>query len=510
MSPPRKIVIVGAGINGLVAANYLRRAGCEVTVLERSDRVGGACVSETAVIDGIEQDFALGASTLGLMQDFVWRETGLADRLKIWAPDQPDLVYFPGSERPVRAFADPGALAREFAAHWDERGDVRAYQEDLEQVVGFLQAGYRAGRPPSLEDAEAQLGVKLTKLWISGNARDLLDHYFTAEQTKVYLSMDVTESGPVSLSESYSAFLIPMMSSGSIFGGDYGYVKGGIWKITEELDRINQELGVQVVLSCEAREVDMNARVVRYCGTSGANGLQFDHLLFATDPQTAARLSGDLSLIEATGIEKVIGTSGKLNLMFRAPVEWKHAGGSGIDTAFRYFFATETLAELEAATIAVTTGEVFAPGYFQVYCEGASMRQMGIDEPFERLAVFFKNLSLGPKGEKLPDVEEAVKALILSHIVNAEDCVWSQLLTPRDLQHRFGFPGGNIDHTALVAGQSFHERHYSANPGRRFYQFGPYENASICAAGSYPCGSVAGTPAYMCAHELTRSWSGGT
>jgi phytoene dehydrogenase-like protein len=99
----QKIAVIGAGINGLVAANYLQRAGHQVTLLERSDRVGGACVSETAEVNGVRQDYALGASTLGLMQDFVWRETGLADRLQIRAVSHPDLVFFPGATQRVLA-----------------------------------------------------------------------------------------------------------------------------------------------------------------------------------------------------------------------------------------------------------------------------------------------------------------------------------------------------------------------------------------------------------------------
>ena len=47
-----RIAVIGAGINGLVAAHYLRRAGCAVTMLERSPRPGGACVYETATVDG--------------------------------------------------------------------------------------------------------------------------------------------------------------------------------------------------------------------------------------------------------------------------------------------------------------------------------------------------------------------------------------------------------------------------------------------------------------------------
>ena len=40
------VAIIGAGHNGLVAANYLAKAGLRVLVAERSDRVGGACVTD--------------------------------------------------------------------------------------------------------------------------------------------------------------------------------------------------------------------------------------------------------------------------------------------------------------------------------------------------------------------------------------------------------------------------------------------------------------------------------
>ena len=293
------------------------------------------------------------------------------------------------------------------------------------------------------------------------------------------------------------------MASGSVFGGDYGYVKGGIWKITSELDAINRELGVKVLLNCTAHEADPASGKVRYEDPSGDGELHFDHLVFATDRQTAARLSGIDGLIATTQQEQVLGTSGKLNLMFRKPIQWKHdTAMPEADAAFRYLFATETLEEMDAAALAVTDGADYAPGYFQIYCEGAAMRQMGLDEPFERLAVFFKNLALGQTGEQLAAVEEEVRGRVLAHIDNPEDCAWSRLLTPRDLQQTFGFPGGNIEHTMLVGEQVYDNRHYSSDTARRFYQFGAFENASICGSSAYPCGSVAGTPAYMCVKEL--------
>ncbi len=138
---PQNITVIGAGINGLVAANYLARAGHRITLLERSDRVGGACVSETAEVNGIRQDYALGATTLGLMQDFVWRETGLADCLQGRAVTHPNLVFFPGIEQPTRIYSDASQAAREFAEKWGEQGDLMAYRADEDRVVRFLQAG---------------------------------------------------------------------------------------------------------------------------------------------------------------------------------------------------------------------------------------------------------------------------------------------------------------------------------------------------------------------------------
>ena len=46
MSDETRVVIVGGGHNGLVAAGYLSRAGLNVQVLERRDVVGGAVVTE--------------------------------------------------------------------------------------------------------------------------------------------------------------------------------------------------------------------------------------------------------------------------------------------------------------------------------------------------------------------------------------------------------------------------------------------------------------------------------
>jgi flavin-dependent dehydrogenase len=48
-------VVIGAGHNGLVAANYLAKGGFSVGVFERSDRVGGACVTNERLSRATQQ-----------------------------------------------------------------------------------------------------------------------------------------------------------------------------------------------------------------------------------------------------------------------------------------------------------------------------------------------------------------------------------------------------------------------------------------------------------------------
>jgi phytoene dehydrogenase-like protein len=136
--------------------------------------------------------------------------------------------------------------------------------------------------------------------------------------------------------------------------------------------------------------------------------------------------------------------------------------------------------------------------------KGAAMRQLDYGEPFDRLAVFFKNLSLNRTGAELTRVEHQVRDTLFEYIENPEDCVWTRLLMPKDLQELFLFPGGNLDHTMLTGGQTYFDRNYADDPATSFYRFGSLDNGYLCGSGTYPCGSVTGTAGYMCSQQLLR------
>src|SRR5262249_59768393 len=116
-----------AVLDALFTAHYLRRSAHPASVLARADRAGVACVSPTATVDGLTQSYALGASVLGLMPEFIFRETGLADRLDTYVPSSAKRVYFPTAGASAWIYRDPARLDQEFRERWGETGDAAAF-----------------------------------------------------------------------------------------------------------------------------------------------------------------------------------------------------------------------------------------------------------------------------------------------------------------------------------------------------------------------------------------------
>ena len=497
----KKVVVIGAGINGLVVSNYLSRDNFDVTLLEKSDKIGGACVSDSIKINGDTVSFAKGATVLGMMPDYIYNETGLSKKLKIYSPDYQKLVYFENDHTQVNIYKDANDLSKELKEKLGENGDIIGFRNDENKVINYIREGYRKGIPPNLDEADRRLGKTLVNLWIKGTARNLLNHYFTSERTKLYMGMTVIESSPESIDSPGSAFIIPLMDSGSVFDGYWGYVKNGIWQITKELEKINTSIGVVTKTSTDISNIDEVTKKVTL-----TNGKEYDYdiLVFATDPLTPSKFINNKELNKSLTSKKIIGTSGKVTVFFKNKVKWKNNNRDDkSQSSFRFVFSVDNLDEFELRSNNSLNGvSDYEPGYIQVYCEGAAQRHLGNFEKYDKLILFTKNVSFDKTGEELNDVHEKIKQKVFQYISNPSDCVKSVFLTPKDMKNEFYFPGGNIDHVMLTKGQNFDSRNYRFSDKNNFYNIGDFEDIFYCGAGSYPCGSVAGTPGYMCYKQI--------
>ncbi len=109
----RRVVVVGAGLAGLAAADALRRGGLDVIVLEASDRVGGRVLTLRGFADGqVAEAGGEFIDTEHVRMRSLARRFGLAlDDLRQAGSDLPGCVYELGRRRAADG-RDDAAVAR--------------------------------------------------------------------------------------------------------------------------------------------------------------------------------------------------------------------------------------------------------------------------------------------------------------------------------------------------------------------------------------------------------------
>jgi len=135
--PPKRVVIIGAGLAGLVAAHELKRQGHEVVVLEAQNRVGGRVYTLRSFAPGLYAE--AGAMRIPRAHDLTLAycdEFRLPLRPFVMG-NQKGLVHVGGRRMTVEeANADPTHLSFELAE--EERG--RTADELWEEAIGDLRA----------------------------------------------------------------------------------------------------------------------------------------------------------------------------------------------------------------------------------------------------------------------------------------------------------------------------------------------------------------------------------
>ncbi len=486
-------VVVGGGHNGLTAAAYLARAGQSVLVLERREQLGGACTLERPFEN---QRFLVSpcAYVVGLLDGLVIEELDLRRHGYRVTPADPNLwCPFPDGSSFAQFLDD-----EDTAAHMRENGfseaDIRgalAYEETFDRIRRLLRAGPAGdlwrGPSPSRERVEEILGdEELVSIVFEESIADTLARYVSdARLAHALFGQGVIGewAGPRDPGTA-SVHLMHAMGEVDGHGGCWGYVEGGMGRISFAIAEAAREAGATLAAGVPV------GRIVPGGGVELDSGelIRAGRVLCNADPK---RMLGALppdAVPAGFGerLERWEVRSGvvKVNAALNKLPTFTAAGS--VEPHRAMVTVTRGLDATQAAFEACARGEpaiAWAELYFQTaYDPSVAPPGRQVISAFAQYAPY--ELAEGDWDGRRDEIAGLVLDLIETYAPDVRDSVEEmQVLGPPDIEARIGLSGGNIFQGETLPDQMW---------DRRLEPRTPIEGLYLCGAGTHPAGSVIG------------------
>lgn len=491
------IIVIGAGLNGLVAANYLAKAGKRVLVLERRAMAGGQAVTEP-LGSGFGVD-ALHAG--GQLRPDIIKDLGVSVPL---TTSEPLVSLLPGGQQ-LRLTADAdertiGSIARlskQDAARWP---DFVAF---MQEAAGFLDAAYRTPMPrlPHVSLSEglplAKLALTLRRLGprdmfrviraLPMSALELTEEWFETDAVRAAVSAVAVHGatlGPMSAGSGYT-----LMHNWLNRGGlGHRRVEGGIGRLAEALVTALEARGGEIRLSTDVKGILVDNMAVRGVRLAGGEVIAGSMVVSAADPRhTLLGLVGAPELpphfVWQMQSIKMRGSVAKVHLL----TDGNHglpAGTLVIAPSVRYIERAYDAAKYgrmsQAPYLEITTSGPVVSLHYQ-YAPYALREQDWSQERtvLERSAV---DAAVGVS----PSLRESIREVVS--------------LTPLDLERTYGLTEGDLNHGQLILDQMFFMRPL---PGWSSHAT-PVEGLYLCGNGVHGGGGISGASGRNAARAILK------
>ena len=509
-------IIIGGGHNGLVAACYLARAGYKALVLERYHTVGGAAITEE-IHPGFRVSVA--SYSMSLMRPEIIETLGLPRYGFEVYPKQPSyFMPFPDGEH-LFLYAGDRERSKAAIARFSPRdaANYDAWEDFWDRCCDIIE--------PTLMQPPISLGELAERFSAAGCAddfrrlmllstTDLLDEFFENERVKATMapqSLISTMAGPGTPGSPF-VFLVHAIGR-AIQGrrGIWGYVKGGMGTVTRTLAAAARDLGVEIRTEAAVAEVLVQGGVA--AGVVLANGetIRARAVLSNADPKRTFLGLTPASALPAEFRQRIErnyrigGTVFKLNLALdelprytAAPpdVAPEICSRATVDIA-------PSLAYLERAWDDFKAGQPSREPFIEIFSQSPTDPTMA--PPGKHvLSCFCQYFPYEVAGRSWDDglreeVADRIVAKLAEYAPNIKGAVIArQMLSPLDLERRFGLTGGNIFHGEMTPDQSFNLRPLAGWSDYRTPLAGLY----LCGSGAFPGGGVTGIPGHNAAQVV--------
>ncbi|MEO6212042.1 MAG: NAD(P)/FAD-dependent oxidoreductase [Vicinamibacterales bacterium] len=512
------VLIIGAGHNGLTTAFYLAKAGHSVTMLERREVVGGCAVTE---------EFAPGfsaplANAIGPLRPSVIRDMGLLRRVEFLQPD-PRLVAL-GSDGHALAFGDIPRTMEAIRAFSSK--DADRYPEfcaTLQRLGGFL-AGLLEQTPPSLDAPAAgemwellKVGKRFRALgrtdgfrllrWGPMAVADLVAEWFEIDLLQAAVAargIFGTAQGPWSAGS--GAVLLLNAAVDPAPGGSSVMVKGGPGALSAAMADATRAAGVTIRTGAGvARILVRDGKAVGVVLEDGSE-VPGDAVISNADPRRTF-----LGLIEPVELDpsflskvrnfRARGTVAKVHLALDAIPAFRGVAnpadlhgriqiGPGIDYLERSFDASKygelpTNPYLDVTVPTIGDPSLAPPGKHVLSAHVQFVpHQLARPESWDTARDRLLGIVLATLEKFAPGISASVEA--------------SDVLTPQDLEQRYGISGGQIYHGEPALDQLFTMRPVL---GWARYRT-PIDGLFLCGSGTHPGGGITAASGQNAAREI--------
>jgi phytoene dehydrogenase-like protein len=352
--------------------------------------------------------------------------------------------------------------------------------------------------------------VALVKIFTQ-SASEFLDEWFESEQVKVTLATDGVigaNGGPRSPG---TAYILLHHCMGGIAGhrGLWGFVRGGMGMVSEAIASAAREKGVEIRTGAAVAKVLVRSGRAYAVVLENGEEIEGGQIASNLDPKiTFLRLVAERDLpadfVDAIRKFRIEGTSCKINLALNGLPEFTSYPGAPGPQHGATMHICPNIEYVERAWDDAKYGrpserpllELTVPTMYDPSLAPPGKHIMGI---FLQYAPY--TLREGTWDELREPFGDRVISLIAEYAPNIRSIVeHRQVLSPLDLERRFGITGGNIFHGEMSLDQMFVMRPVA---GWARYRT-PVKGLYLCGSGAHPGGGVMGAPGHNCAREMLK------